>query len=145
MEIARFILGTVLLVVFGALALQLYKGRWLELIAKPEITKKGTFFPEGTTKAAQHAAWVMVTCFAIVATLMAYEMGKLTGMTLFVQIATVLNNISLLAFCGCLLWTLFAGWKKDNYASRFKTGRLRLFLLLLASCILMTAVSILFA
>lgn len=40
MEIARFVLGTVLLVVFGALALQLYKGRWLEIIAKPEITKK---------------------------------------------------------------------------------------------------------
>ena len=79
MEIARLIIGAVLLVVAAALAVQLWNGRWLFLIAKPDKTKKGTFYPEGTMKTGQRAAWVMVTCFAVVATLMAYEMGVMTG------------------------------------------------------------------
>lgn len=145
MEIARLAFGAVLLVVAAALTVQLWNGRWLFLIAKPEKTKKGTFYPEGTMKTGQRAAWVMVACFAVVATLMAYEMGRMTGVPVFVQAATVLSNIALVAFCGCMLWTLFAGRKDQSYQDRFKGGGTRLILLLLASCAVMTLVSLLFA
>lgn len=145
MEIARLVIGVLLLVVSAALAVQLWNGRWLFLIAKPESTKKGVFFPEGTAKTGQRAAWVMVTCFAVVATLMAFEMGKMTGVAAFVQTATILSNIALVAFCLCLLWTLFSGRKEQSYQDRFRGGGTRLILLLLASCAVMTFVSLLFA
>lgn len=145
MEIARLILGLVLLVVSAALAVQLYNGRWLFLIAKPEKTKKGTFFPEGTISTGKRAAWVMVTCFAVVATLMAFEMGVMTGVPVFVQTATILSNIALVAFCLSLLWTLFSGRKEQSYQDRFKGGGTRLILLSVASCAVMTAVSLLFS
>ena len=57
MEIARLVLGVLLLVAFALLTVQLYNGRWLFLIAKPEKTKKGTFFPEGTANTGKRAAW----------------------------------------------------------------------------------------
>lgn len=145
MEIARLVIGVLLLVVSAALAVQLWNGRWLFLIAKPENTKKGTFFPEGTAKTGQRAAWVMVACFAVVATLMAFEMGRMTGVAVFVQTATILSNIALVAFCLCLLWTLFSGRNEQSYQDRFKGGGTRLILLLLASCAVMTFVSLLFA
>ena len=109
MEIARLVLGVLLLVAFALLTVQLYNGRWLFLIAKPEKTKKGTFFPEGTANTGKRAAWVMVACFAVTATLMAYEMSKMTGVPAFAQTSSILNNIALVAFCLSLLWTLFAG------------------------------------
>lgn len=145
MEIARLIIGAVLLVVAAALAVQLWNGRWLFLIAKPDKTEKGTFYPEGTMKTGQRAAWVMVTCFAVVATLMAYEMGVMTGVPVFVQTASILSNVALVAFCLCLLWTLFSGRKDQSYQDRFKGGGTRLILLLLGSCVVMTLVSLLFA
>lgn len=144
MEIARLVLGVVLLIAAALLAVQLYNGRWLFLIAKPEKTKKGTFFPEGTVNTGKRASWVMVACFAVVATLMAYEMGKMTGVPVFIQAASILSNIALLAFCLSLLWTLFAGRKEQSYQDRFKKEGTRLLLLLLGSCAVMTAVSLLF-
>lgn len=145
MEIARLVFGVVLLVVAAALAVQLWNGRWLFLIAKPEKSKKGTFFPEGTIETGKRAAWVMVACFAVVATLMAFEMGKMTGVSVFVQTATILSNIALVAFCVCLLWTLFSGRSSQSYQDRFKGGGTRLILLLLGSCAIMTLVSLLFS
>ena len=145
MEIARLIIGAVLLVVAAALAVQLWNGRWLFLIAKPDKTKKGTFYPEGTTKTGQRAAWVMGTGVAVVATRMAYEMGVMTGAPVFVQTASILSNVALVAFCLCLLWTLFSGRKDQSYQDRFKGGGTRLILLLLGSCAVMTLVSLLFA
>ena len=144
MEIARLVLGVVHLIAAALLAVQLYNGRWLFLIAKPEKTKKGTFFPEGTANTGKRASWVMVACFAVVATLMAYEMGKMTGVPVFIQAASILSNIALLAFCLSLLWTLFAGRKEQSYQDRFKKEGTRLLLLLLGSCAVMTAVSLLF-
>ena len=88
MEIARLVLGVLLLVAFALLTVQLYNGRWLFLIAKPEKTKKGTFFPEGTANTGKRAAWVMVACFAVTATLMAYEMSKMTGFGRCSRVAT---------------------------------------------------------
>lgn len=145
MEIVRLILGLVLLVVSAALAVQLYNGRWLFLIAKPEKTKKGTFFPEGTIATGKRASWVMVTCFAVVATLMAFEMGVMTGVPVFVQAAAILSNIALVAFCLSLLWTLFSGRKEQSYQDRFRGGGTRLILLLVGSCAVMTVVSLLFS
>lgn len=145
MEIARLVFGVLLLVVAAALAVQLWNGRWLFLIAKPEKGKKGTFFPEGTIETGKRAAWVMVACFAVVATLMAFEMGKMTGVPVFVQTATILSNVALVAFCICLLWTLFSGRASQSYQDRFKGGGVRLILLLLGSCAVMTLVSLLFS
>lgn len=145
MEIARLVLGVVLLVVSATLAVQLYNGRWLFLIAKPDKNKKGTFFPEGTISTGKRAAWVMVTCFAVVATLMAFEMGVMTGVPVFVKTATFLSNIALVAFCLSLLWTLFSGRKEQSYQDRFKGGGTRLIALLVGSCAVMTAVSLLFS
>ena len=46
MEIARLVLGVLLLVAFALLTVQLYNGRWLFLIAKPrEDGRRGTFLP----------------------------------------------------------------------------------------------------
>lgn len=145
MEIARLVLGALLLAAAALLAVQLYNGCWLFLIAKPERTKKGTFFPEGTASTGKRASWVMVACFAVVATLMAFEMGKMTGVPVFVQAATVLSNVALVAFCLSLVWTLFAGRKEQNYQDRFKKDGVRLLVLLLGACAAMTAVSLLFA
>lgn len=144
MEIARLVLGVLLLVAFALLTVQLYNGRWLFLIAKPEKTKKGTFFPEGTANTGKRAAWVMVACFAVTATLMAYEMSKMTGVPAFAQTSSILNNIALVAFCLSLLWTLFAGRDEQNYRDRFKKDGVRLLVLLLGACAVMTALSILF-
>ena len=110
MEIVRFGVGLVLLIASGALTVQLWNGNWLSLIAKPTTTttKKGTFYPEGTRKSGQRAAWVMVACFAVVATLMAFEMAKMTGLVLFAQIASVLCNVMLVGFCTLAVWTLFS-------------------------------------
>ena len=130
MEIARLVLGVLLLVAFALLTVQLYNGRWLFLIAKPEKTKKGTFFPEGTANTT--------------ATLMAYEMSKMTGVPAFAQTSSILNNIALVAFCLSLLWTLFAGRDEQNYRDRFKKDGVRLLVLLLGACAVMTALSILF-
>ena len=118
MEIARLVLGVLLLVAFALLTVQLYNGRWLFLIAKPEKTKKGTF--------------------------MAYEMSKMTGVPAFAQTSSILNNIALVAFCLSLLWTLFAGRDEQNYRDRFKKDGARLPVLLLGACAVMTALSILF-
>ena len=145
MEIARFAVGLVLLVVSGALAMQLWKGNCLSLIAKPHVTKKGTFYPEGTKKTAQRVAWVMVACFAVVGTLMAFEMAKMTGMILFAQVASVLCNVMLLGFCALAVWTLFARTKAEGGASRFGGDNVRLTLTLLASCVVLTLLSLLFA
>ena len=46
MEIARLVLGVLLLVAFALLTVQLYNGRWLFLIAKPEKTKKARSSPK---------------------------------------------------------------------------------------------------
>ena len=134
MEIARLVLGVLLLVAFALLTVQLYNGRWLFLIAKPEKTKKGTFFPEGTANTGKRAAWVMVACFAVTATLMAYEMSKMTGVPAFAQTSSILNNIALVAFC----------LSEQNYRDRFKKDGVRLLVLLLGACAVMTALSILF-
>ena len=144
MEIARLVLGVLLLVAFALLTVQLYNGRCLFRIAKPEKTKKGTFFPEGTANTGKRAAWVMVACFAVTATLMAYEMSKMTGVPAFAQTSSILNNIALVAFCLSLLWTLFAGRDEQNYRDRFKKDGVRLLVLLLGACAVMTALSILF-
>ena len=99
MEIARLVLGVLLLVAFALLTVQLYNGRWLFLIAKPEKTKKGTFFPEGTANTGKRAAWVMVACFAGDGALMAYEMSKMTGVLAFAQTSILDHNIALVVFC----------------------------------------------
>lgn len=145
MEIARFVLGTILLAVAALLTVQLYNGRWLSLIARPKETKKGTYYPEGTINTGKRAAWVMVACFAVVATLMAYEMAMLTGIPVFVQAATIVNNVALVAYFASLLYTLFAGRADQSYQDRSKKEGARLLLLLLGSCVVMTAVSVLFA
>lgn len=86
----------------------------------------------------------MVACFAVTATLMAYEMSKMTGVPAFAQTSSILNNIALVAFCLSLLWTLFAGRDEQNYRDRFKKDGARLLVLLLGACAVMTALSILF-
>lgn len=145
MVIVRFAIGIVLLVITCALALQLWNGRWQSLIAKPTVTKKGTFYPEGTRKTGQRAAWVMVACFAVVATLMAFDMAEMTGLALFAQIASVLCNASLVCFCILAVWTLFARSGEQDDTARFTSGKARLIALLLVSCIVLTLVSLLFA
>lgn len=145
MEIVRFGVGLVLLVVSGALTVQLWNGNWLSLIAKPTTTKKGTFYPEGTRKSGQRAAWVMVACFAVVGTLMAFEMAKMTGLVLFAQIASVLCNVMLVGFCALAVWTLFSRSKGADGKLNFGGDNVRLTLLLLGSCVVLTLVSLLFA
>ncbi|CAK7006487.1 MAG: hypothetical protein PEGG_00234 [Paraeggerthella hongkongensis] len=145
MEIVRFGVGLVLLIVSGALTVQLWNGNWLSLIAKPTTTKKGTFYPEGTRKSGQRAAWVMVACFAVVGTLMAFEMAKMTGLVLFAQIASVLCNVMLVGFCVLAVWTLFSRSKSADGKLNFGGDNVRLTLLLLGSCVVLTLVSLLFA
>ena len=82
MEIVRFAVGIALLVASALLAVQLWNGRWQFLVARPEHTRKGTFFPAGTRETGRRLSWVMVACFAVVATLMASEMGRLAGSAL---------------------------------------------------------------
>lgn len=142
MEIARLVFGAVLLVVAAVLTVQLWSGRWAFLVAKPEKNKKGTFYPEGTMKTAQRAAWVMVACFAVVATLMAYEMAKMTGLPLFVQTATILGNVALVAFCLSLIWAVLGGRKQRSYEDHFKDRDVRLPLLLLACCVVLSIMAI---
>ncbi|MBU5404415.1 lipocalin [Paraeggerthella hongkongensis] len=145
MEIVRFGVGLVLLIASGALTVQLWNGNWLSLIAKPTTTKKGTFYPEGTRKSGQRAAWVMVACFAVVGTLMAFEMAKMTGLVLFAQIASVLCNVMLVGFCVLAVWTLFSRSKGADGKLNFGGDNVRLTLLLLGSCVVLTLVSLLFA
>lgn len=145
MEIARLVIGTILLAAAALLSVKLYNGSWLSLIARPRVTKRGTFYPEGTINTGKRAAWVMVACFAVVATLMAYEMAKLADEQLFAQAATFLSNVSLVAFCASLLYTLFAGRSEQSYQDRFKKEGARLLLLLLGTCVVMTVVAVLFA
>lgn len=76
---------------------------------------------------------------------MAYEMAMLTGIPVFVQAATIVNNVALVAYFASLLYTLFAGRADQSYQDRFKKEGARLLLLLLGSCVVMTAVSVLFA
>lgn len=144
MEIVRLVFGAVLLVVAGVLTVQLWSGRWAFLVAKPEKNKKGTFYPEGTMKTAQRVAWVMVACFAVVATLMAYEMAKMTGLPLFVQTATILGNVALVAFCVSLIWAVLGGRKQRSYEDRFKERDVRLPLFLLACCIALSVMAMTF-
>ena len=145
MEIVRFGVGLVLLIASGALTVQLWNGNWLSLIAKPTTKKKGTFYPEGTRKSGQRAAWVMVACFAVVGTLMAFEMAKMTGLVLFAQIASVLCNVMLVGFCVLAVWTLFSRSKGADGKLNFGGDNVRLTLLLLGSCVVLTLVSLLFA
>ena len=145
MEIVRFGVGLVLLIASGALTVQLSNGNWLSLIAKPTTTKKGTFYPEGTRKSGQRAAWVMVACFAVVGTLMAFEMAKMTGLVLFAQIASVLCTVMLVGFCVLAVWTLFSRSKGADGKLNFGGDNVRLTLLLLGSCVVLTLVSLLFA
>ena len=145
MEIVRFGVGLVLLIASGALTVQLWNGNWLSLIAKPTTTKKGTFYPEGTRKSGQRAAWVMVACFAVVGTLMAFEMAKMTGLVLFAQIASVLCNVMLVGFCILAVWTLFSRSKGADGKLNFGGDNVRLTLLLLGSCVVLTLVSLLVA
>ncbi|MDY3981132.1 MAG: lipocalin [Paraeggerthella sp.] len=145
MEIVRFGVGLVLLIASGALTVQLWNGNWLSLIAKPTTTKKGTFYPEGTRKSGQRAAWVMVACFAVVGTLMAFEMAKMTGLVLFAQIASVLCNVMLVGFCILAVWTLFSRSKGADGKLNFGGDNVRLTLLLLGSCVVLTLVSLVFA
>ena len=95
MEIVRFAVGALLLVASALLAVQLWNGRWQFLVARPERTKKGTFFPAGTRETGRHLSWVMVACFAAVATLMASEMGRLSGSALFAQAGFVVSGVAL--------------------------------------------------
>ncbi|MEG1494283.1 MAG: lipocalin [Gordonibacter sp.] len=146
MEVVRIVLGVVLLVVTAALAVQLWKGRWLFLIAKPDKTKKGTFYPEGTHKSGQCVSWVMVACFAVIATLIAYQMGILSGSDLFAQAATILSNIALVAYCVVLVWAVFSSQKgkEGSFRERFDGGSYRVLILLLGTCVLLTVIGLLF-
>ena len=98
MEIVRFAVGALLLVASALLAVQLWNGRWQFLVARPERTKKGTFFPAGTRETGRRLSWVMVACFAAVATLMASEMGRLSGSALFAQAGFVVSGVALVAY-----------------------------------------------
>lgn len=145
MELIRFGIGIVLLVVSAALAVQLWAGRWQFLIAKPTQTKKGTFFPEGTKKIGQRVAWVMVACFAVTSTLLAFGMAQMTGNIVFLEAATLLNNITLVAYCLSIVWTLFSLRSNQSYREYFKSTGGRLFALVLATCAALTLLSILFS
>ena len=145
MDIARIVVGIVLMVAAAVVAVQLWNGRCLSLIAPPSKTKKGVFYPEGTMKAGQRASWVMVACAVSVAALVAYQMGKLAGNPTFVEAATLISNVTLVAFCVSLVWCLFSGPKDKSFRERFRSGNGRLLLFLLASCIALTLTSLLFA
>ncbi|WP_080797373.1 lipocalin [Arabiibacter massiliensis] len=145
MAIARLVLGVVLLVAAAVLAVQLYNGRWLFLIAEPEKAKKGTFYPEGTARTGQRASWVLVACFAVTGTLMASEMAAVLEVPAFAQTAQLLNAVALVAFCAAVVWTLFGGRTDQSFQTRFKKEGARLLILLLACCIILTAESLLFA
>ena len=144
MEIARLVLGVLLLVAFALLTVQLYNGRWLFLIAKPEKTKKGTFFPAGTRETGRHLSWVMVACFAAVATLMASEMGRLSGSALFAQAGFVVSGVALVAYGAFVVWTV-AFHCKAHGRPYFAGGSSRLAVTLAATCAVLTALSLLFA
>ncbi len=144
MEIVRFAVGALLLVASALLAVQLWNGRWQFLVARPERTKKGTFFPAGTRETGRHLSWVMVACFAVVATLMASEMGRLAGSALFVQAGFVVSGVALLAYGGCIVWTVACHCKVHG-RPYFAGGSSRLAVTLAATCIVLTALSLLFA
>ena len=131
MEIVRFAVGIALLVASALLAVQLWNGRWQFLVARPEHTRKGTFFPAGTRETGRRLSWVMVACFAVVATLMASEMGRLAGSALFVQ-------------AGFVVWTVACHCKVHG-RPYFAGGSSRLAVTLAATCIVLTALSLLFA
>lgn len=144
MEIARLVVGLVLLVVTGVLTIMLWNGRWAWIIAQPQKTKKGTFYPEGTLKTAQRAAWMMVASFAVVATLMAWGMAQMTGMPAFVQTAEILGAIALVAFCVSVVATVLSARGERGILESFRDGGMRLPMFLLFSCTLMTFMSLMF-
>lgn len=143
MEIARFALGIVLLIVSAILAVQLWNGHWQGLLARPEQTKKGVFYPAGTRKTGQRLSWVMVACFAVVATLMASEMGRLSGSALFMQAGFVIGGVALVAYGICVVWTVTTHCKTHE-RPYFTHGGIRLIVTLLVSCVALTLVSLLF-
>lgn len=144
MEIVRFAVGALLLVASALLAVQLWNGRWQFLVARPERTKKGTFFPAGTRETGRHLSWVMVACFAAVATLMASEMGRLSGSALFAQAGFVVSGVALVAYGAFAVWTV-AFHCKAHGRPYFAGGSSRLVVTLAATCAVLTALSLLFA
>lgn len=145
MEIARFIIGVILLVVAAVLATQLWKGNLLFLIAKPEQKKNKLYFPAGTSKTAQRAAWMMVAAATVIALLLAYGMSVLSGSASFTQVITFLSNASLIAFCLSVLWALLGQRDVQTYEDRFKTGGVRLILFTIVTCVVLTLLSLLFS
>lgn len=144
MEIVRFAFGVVLLIVTAALSLQLWKGRWLFLIAQPDKKKKGTFYPEGTHKSARRVAWVMVGCFAVAATLLVFEMTKMAGSSSFGQVAATMNNIALVGYCIVLLWAVFSSRNGRGFRAHLESGGYRVLIVLIGSCAALTAMGLLF-
>lgn len=144
MEIVRFAFGAVLLIVSAVLSMQLWKGRWLFLIAQPEKRKKETFYPEGTHKSARRVAWVMVGCFAVVATLLVFEMTKMTGNSSFGQVAATMNNIALVGYCIVLLWAVLSCRGGRGLREHLEGGGYRVIIVLIGSCAALTAMGLLF-
>ena len=79
------------------------------------------------------------------ATSATFEMAKMTGLVLFAQIASVLCNVMLVGFCVLAVWTLFSRSKGADGKLNFGGDNVRLTLLLLGSCVVLTLVSLLFA
>lgn len=147
MEIARLVIGAILMIASGVVATRLWSEKWLFLVAKPQPKKKkrDPDFSPAAHKAGQRAAWVMVACFAVIATLLAFGMGQMTGVPVFIQTATILNNVALVAFCILVVWTLFASYKDQGGKGRFLDSMGRLAGLMLACCAILTVLSLLFS
>ncbi len=106
--------------------------------------EEGYVLPRRHPQTGRRLSWVIVACFAVVATLMASEMGRLAGSALFVQAGFVVSGVALAAYGGCVVWTVACHCKVHG-RPYFAGGSSRLAVTLAATCIVLTALSLLFA
>lgn len=144
-EYAYLIYGVTLMIVSAIMSVQLWSGRWLFLLAKPEKTKKGLVYLQSEYEMSKRVSWLMVAFFACVVTLLAFEMAQIAQSTLYIQITIILNCIGMGIFSAGVVFIVFNLRKDASFWASFKTSGYRLALFLAISCAMLTSASLLYS
>ncbi len=145
MNLVLVIFSIILILVLATISMQLWKGNLQSFIAKPDVRKKATYYPEGTQKTGQRVSWVLaISCFAI-ATYLMMEMSVLASSDVLLQTSIILNTVALIGYCASIVWTTYAYLKEHDGKFSWRDDSSRVIVLLLAVSLLLGALTLLFS
>lgn len=126
-------------------ALQLTRGKWMELVMKPHQNKKGKLVVPGwTPKVAQRVGVLYSVCAVSYAALLFYDVSAMLNAAILGQVMAILSNLALLGFIACVVWTYMTFVREAGQDAKFGKHTVRVSLMVLVQVVLLTVSSVLF-